>query len=76
MTLAILITIGVIVYFIVGRTILIILDDKNYADTDEWRGFAIIIFPLICLWVLFMESSEYLAEEIKKLFKIKNKNNW
>jgi hypothetical protein len=76
MTLAILITIGVIIYFIVGRTILIVLDDKGYADTEEWRGVAIVIFPLVCLWVLFMESSEYLADEFKEIFKIKSKNNW
>ena len=71
---ALLITIGVIVYLIVGRTILIILDDHNYADTEEWRGVAIVIFPLICLWVLFMESSEYLADEFKEL--VKSKKRW
>lgn len=38
MTLAILITIGLIVYLIVGRTILILLDDADLTNTEEWRG--------------------------------------
>ena len=76
MTLAILITIGVIVYFIIGRTVLIIFDDHGLTDTDEWRGFAIVIFPLVCLWVLFMSASEYLSDQITELLTGKKRKKW
>lgn len=67
MTLAILITLGVIVYFIVGRTIINLFEDNDHVDFDEWKGFAIFIFPLVLIWILIMESSDFLTDEIDKL---------
>jgi amino acid transporter len=76
MTLAILIILGVIVYFIIGRTVIILFDDNDLTDTDEWRGVAIVIFPLVCLWVLFMTASEYLSDVITELMTGKKRNKW
>jgi hypothetical protein len=76
MTTALLITLGVIVYFIIGRTVIILFDDNDLTDTEEWRAIAIIIFPLVCIWVLFMVSSEYLSNEITELMTGKKRKKW
>lgn len=76
MVIALLIALGVIVYLIIGRTILNIFEDRDWVDVDEWKAIAIIIFPLVLIWVLFYESSEYLTNEILKLMGGKKKSRW
>jgi len=73
MTLAILITIGLIVYFIMGRTVINLLEDNTHTDFEEWKGLAIFIFPLVLIWILIMEGSDYLTDAIADFLKNLNK---
>jgi hypothetical protein len=76
MTLALLITIGVIVYFIIGRTVINIFEEYDFVDAEDWKFIAVLIFPLVAIWVLVMQASEYLSDVFTELMTGKKRNKW
>ncbi len=76
MTLAILITIGVIVYFIIGRTVINIFEGYDFVDAEEWKFIEVLIFPLVAIWVLVIQASEYLSDVFIELMTGKKRNKW
>jgi hypothetical protein len=65
-----------IIYFIIGRTVINLFDDNDLTDTEDWKFIAVLIFPLVAIWVLVMASSEYLTDEISELMTGKKRNKW
>jgi len=63
-----------IIYFIIGRTVINLLEDNDHVDFYEWKGFAVFIFPLVLIWVLIMEGSDHLTDAVSEFFKNLNKD--
>ena len=75
MIIALLILIGLMVYLIVGRTVINLLQDNTDVDYDDWKGFAVCIFPLVLIWAGIMVGSNYLTETVTEFFENQNKTN-
>jgi len=76
MIIALFILIGLIVYLIIGRTLINIFEDNDWVDVEDWKGFAIFIFPLVGIWVLIRETSEYLTDVITEFFTGEKRNRY
>jgi hypothetical protein len=74
MVIALFILIGLVIYFIVGRVVINLIGEWTDADFDEWKGFAIFIFPLVFLWAIIMLASDYLTDAIQEFFENLNKD--
>jgi len=74
MIIALLILIGLMVYLIIGRTAINLLQEHTDVDYDDWKGFAVCIFPLVVIWAGVMIGSDYLTEAIQEFFENQNKN--
>jgi hypothetical protein len=74
MIIALLITLGLVIYFIVGRVTINLIGEWTDADFDEWKGFAIFIFPLVFLWAIIMLASDYLTDAIQEFVENLNKD--
>lgn len=66
--------IGALLYFVVGRTIINILDEKR-SELDgwrvvegQWRFFKILFFPLIIVWEVVVMMSDYLTDAVIGFF--------
>ena len=57
-----------VVYFIIGRTVINLLEDNDHVDFYEWKGFAVFIFPLVLIWVVIMEGSDHLTDAVSEFF--------
>jgi hypothetical protein len=73
MIIAFLILIGLMVYFIIGRTVINLLEDNDHVDFYAWKGFAVCIFPLVLIWVGIMTGSDYLTDAVDEFFRNLNK---
>jgi len=58
---------AIIVYFIIGRTVINLLEDNEHVDFDDWKVIAILIFPLILIWLFIVVSADYITDEIDKM---------
>jgi hypothetical protein len=68
MIIALFILIGLMVYLIIGRTVINLLQDNTDADYDEWKGVAVCIFPLVLIWAGVMIGSDYLTDTVQEFF--------
>ena len=68
------ILIGLIVYFIIGRTVINLISEWTDADFDDWKGVAIFIFPLVFLWAIIMVCSDYLTDAISEFIEELKRN--
>jgi hypothetical protein len=73
MIIALFILIGLVIYFIIGRVVINLIGEWTDADFDDWKGFAIFIFPLVFLWAIIMLASDYLTEAIQEFVENMNK---
>lgn len=65
---------AILLYFVVGRTIINILDEKR-SELDgwrvvegQWRFFKILFFPLIIVWEVVVMMSDYLTDAVIGFF--------
>ena len=76
MIIALLILIGLFFYFLIGRTVINLLQEHtDNVDFDDWKGLAIFIFPLVLIWGGIMIGSDYLTEAVTEFFENQNKTN-
>ena len=75
MIIALLILIGLFFYFLIGRTVINLLGEHTDTDYDDWKGLAIVIFPLVLIWGGIMIGSDYLTEAVTEFFENQNKTN-
>jgi len=73
MMIALFILIGLMVYLIIGRTVINLLQENTDVDYDEWKGVAVFIFPLVLIWAGIMIGSDYLTEAVGEFFENLNK---
>lgn len=63
-----LILFGIIIYLIIGRVIVNVLEDYELLEFDwseeTYKNVAMIFFPISVIWVIIRESSEYLSDKL------------
>jgi nitrogen fixation/metabolism regulation signal transduction histidine kinase len=71
--------IGALLYFVVGRAIINILEEKR-SEVDgwrvvegHWRFFKILFFPLIIVWEVVVMMSDYLTGAVIGFFDNNNR---
>jgi hypothetical protein len=55
--------IGILLYLVIGRTVINLLDGHRI-EPDDWRFFKIFIFPLVIVWEVVVMMSNYLTDAI------------